>query len=479
MSHQMQKRKINHAFRHRYHAMPPYGWMNDPNGFSYFQELYHLFYQYHPYGTTWGPMHWGHLISEDLVQWKDLPIALKPDTVYDLQGVYSGSAIVEDDTLFVYYTGNTEGIYTRQVQCQAYSKNGIYFQKNKDNPVIGTDQIPAYARKEDFRDPKVWKNNDKYYMVIGSRHEEGYGQVLFYVSDKGQEWTFLSDFSMTSDFGTVWECPDMFQLGGKDILLISPQEKDQEGFLYENIHSSIALIGNFDYITGRYQMEKVQELDSGFDFYAPQTMLDKQGRRIMSAWMNMWERRNVLHELDHGWSGSMIFPRELQYNGVKLKQMPVETIKNYHQNKVYYKFIKMQGEENFSGVYGVCIDLELSVLWGHSQLFEISMFTSETSRLLLRLNRREQVISLDRSQTDLKISSNHKNENYIRSVSVPMDTSTTLRILLDKSSAEIFINEGEAVLSCLFYSKEQGQKILFRTDVEICIKDLICHEIII
>lgn len=484
--------EINRKYRHKYHAMPPFGWMNDPNGFCFYQKEYHLFYQFHPFGTTWGPMHWGHLVSKDMIRWSDLPIALVPNMQYDQQGVFSGSAFVQEGKMHVYYTGHTEvqkecenntslnltQSSVRQVQCLASSMDGINFIKNPMNPIIGSDQLPLNARIEDFRDPKVWEHNKKYYMVIGSKHKEGYGQVLFYQSKDMIHWSYLNEFTLGERYGTVWECPDMFSLGGKDILLISPQEKSSEGYLYENSHSSLAIIGHFSYETGLYQMEKVQELDGGFDFYAPQTILDATGRRVMVAWMHMWERRNILDEYNHGWCGSMTFPRELHYENEVIKQTPIEAIKNYYNRAVSFENIMIKGETTLPGIVGHHIDLEFTIEWMDYFLFQISMFVSENSKLILRCDRKKQLITLDRSRTELRITSNHKEEDYDRSVPVVIDATLKLRILLDKSSAEIFINDGKQVLSGLFYSEEQGENITFHTDGAIRISQLQLYELL-
>ena len=149
---------VNQEYRNKFHLMAPIGWMNDPNGFVYYQEEYHLFYQYYPYDSIWGPMHWGHAKSKDLIHWEHLPVALAPGESYDKEGCFSGSAIEKDGKLYLIYTGHNvvEG-QVRQVQCLAVSEDGIHFEKYAGNPIIAEDHLASVATTEDFRDPKVFQ----------------------------------------------------------------------------------------------------------------------------------------------------------------------------------------------------------------------------------------------------------------------------------------------------------------------------------
>ena len=243
---QENSKKINMDYRHRFHIMPPLGWMNDPNGFSLFRDDYHLFYQYYPFDSTWGPMHWGHAKTTDFMQWEHLPVALVPSEDYDKNGIFSGTAIVVEDELRLYYTGHIDeqlnDLYdenlmkidepkigttynqARQVQCLAISKDGINFEKSLNNPILTSEDIPANGRVEDFRDPKVWQYEGKYYLVAGSKRKDFIGQVLFYKSDDGVQWTYMNQLTLGVEFGTVWECPDIFELDGKMVLIFSARK---------------------------------------------------------------------------------------------------------------------------------------------------------------------------------------------------------------------------------------------------------------
>ena len=182
-----------------FHLTPRCGWMNDPNGFSLYKGEYHLFYQYYPYETVWGPMHWGHAVSKDLITWEYYPAAIAPDMEYDKNGCFSGSAIeMEDGRQLLVYTGvqkmeDEDGnIREVQTQCVAFG-DGKDYEKYANNPVIDSTMLPEGAGKYDFRDPKVWRENGKYYIVVGNKTEDIDGQILQFVSDDGINWSYDVD----------------------------------------------------------------------------------------------------------------------------------------------------------------------------------------------------------------------------------------------------------------------------------------------
>ena len=206
--------------RQNYHFMPQTGWLNDPNGLIYYKGKYHIFYQFNPYYGHWDYMHWGHAVSEDLVHWEYLPLALAPSEFYDDHyrgGCFSGSAIEHDGKLFLMFTGCTNnGNGFEQTQCIAYSEDGIHFEKYENNPVLTAPEgVPSYL----FRDPKVWKHGDKYYMICGASRNN-FAQALLYVSEDMLHWEFFSVLAESrGEWGYMWECPDFFQLGDKYVLL--------------------------------------------------------------------------------------------------------------------------------------------------------------------------------------------------------------------------------------------------------------------
>ena len=232
-----QGKQIKAEDRPAFHVSPYVGWMNDPNGFSYYQGEYHLFYQYYPYDTHWDSMHWGHVVSKDLLHWKYLPAALAPDEEYDKGGCFSGSAIELDDgrQLLMYTAVDHETLEDgskRDIQTQAVAVgDGRDYVKYEKNPILTEKDLPEGASKVDFRDPKIWKGKDgNFYCVIGSRPADGSGQILLYRSANGFDWKFVSILAENKKrFGKMWECPDFFELDGKHVLLTSPQDMLPEG----------------------------------------------------------------------------------------------------------------------------------------------------------------------------------------------------------------------------------------------------------
>ena len=223
--------RIPAAERPAFHVTPAVGWMNDPNGFSVYKGEYHLFYQYHPYDIVWGPMHWAHLKSKDLIRWERLPVALAPDTPYDDFGCFSGSAVeLPDGRHMLMYTGVRRvptpegGLQEVQTQCIAFG-DGVNYEKYDQNPVLDAKDIPPDGSSIDFRDPKIWEENGTYYAVIGNRAGDGSGAILLYRSQDGLKWELERVLERChNQYGRMWECPDFFPLDGKQVLFTSPQD---------------------------------------------------------------------------------------------------------------------------------------------------------------------------------------------------------------------------------------------------------------
>jgi beta-fructofuranosidase len=301
-----------------YHFMAPAYWINDPNGVIQFRGEYHLFYQHHPYSAEWGPMHWGHAVSADLVHWRHLPIALAPNEPYDNGGCFSGSAVEHEDRLYLFYTGNIQTSGTKQVQNVAMSDDGVHFRKFGQNPVI---PAPPAEGSPDFRDPKVWRHGDAWYMVVGTG-KDGRGKIALYRSKDLLQWTFVN-IAAESDgtMGWMWECPDLFPLGGKHVLVFSPMGMEGCRVAY--------LVGEMDYENGRFIAESSGAIDAGTDFYAPQSFQDAQGRRILIGWMNGWDTPAPTKAKD--WAGAMSLPRLLTLDNGRLRMEPVPELNALRQ----------------------------------------------------------------------------------------------------------------------------------------------------
>ena len=330
---QEEMKVTDQRFRLGYHLMTKGGWMNDPNGFSWFKGYYHMFYQYYPYAAEWGPMHWGHARSKDLVHWETLPVAIAPDQHED--GCFSGSAVVYEDKLWLIYTGHhllnpedSEDFY--EDQNLAWSEDGITFHKYEGNPVLK----PPQDNTKHFRDPKVWQEGTNFYMVLGSQGTDKLGRALLYKSTDLKDWqpvSVLDKSSSLKDEGYMWECPDFFRLDGRDVLLMSPQGLEPQGDCFHNLNQTGYLLGEQNE-EGKLLREDFTEIDRGHDFYATQTLLAPDGRRLMTAWMNAWD--SPMQEKADGWAGALTIPRELRVEKGRLYQQPVREMASVRARKL-------------------------------------------------------------------------------------------------------------------------------------------------
>ncbi|MDQ0198263.1 beta-fructofuranosidase [Neobacillus ginsengisoli] len=311
-------------WRQTFHIQPETGLLNDPNGFSYYNGEYHLFYQWFPLGPVHGLKYWYHTKSKDLVHWENVGIGIEPTDDYDSHGAYSGSAIEHDGKLYLLYTGNTRD---KDWERHPYQRLAIMDKAGEivklEQPVI-RDVPNGYT--DHFRDPKIWKEGNKFYAVIGAQRENKTGCVVLYSSTDLLNWKFEGELKTNLiNFGYMWECPDYFELQDQGVLIFSPQGLEPKEDHFKNIYQSGYILGD------KLDLEKLtlthapfQELDRGFDFYAPQTMMEADGRRILVGWMGMPE---IDYPTDkNGWAHCLTLPRELSIRKSKLIQQPVKEL---------------------------------------------------------------------------------------------------------------------------------------------------------
>ncbi|MDO4680588.1 MAG: sucrose-6-phosphate hydrolase [Aerococcus sp.] len=443
----------NPRYRLGYHIQAPAGWINDPNGFCYFKGYYHIFYQHHPYSQDWGPMHWGHARSKDLVHWETLPIAIAPDTPNDEDGCFSGSAIVKDDILYLIYTGHhyygdNDPDHFWENQNLAYSKDGIHFEKY-DQPII--DKAPE-DNTHHFRDPKVWEEKGHYYLVLGSQEEDGLGRVLLYTSDNLLDWEYVGKIAKSQKVeteGYMWECPDFFSLNNgeeeKHILLFSPQGVKADGKDYLNIFETGYLVGDYDKATHTLHRGSFKEIDRGHDFYASQTTLTPDGRRVVFGWMDMWE--SDFPEKADGWAGALTLPRELNLVGDQLQMIPARELVKLRtstlaeaQETVAAPTILLAGQKQ----------AELGLTLDQPGDFTL-VFQGDAADPFLTLH-----YTADTKEWQL----HRPDKETDRFVQSQTDERVNVHLFLDTSSAEFFINNGETTFTERFYVEEDYQVIL-------------------
>ena len=470
--------------RPAFHLSPRIGWMNDPNGFSYYQGQYHMFYQYNPYSTRWDTMHWGHAVSKDLLHWEYLPAALAPDEPYDRCGVFSGSAIeLPDGKQLLMYTGVVQmrdeysHPYDIQTQCVAVG-DGVDYKKYEKNPVLNSDALPEGANIHDFRDPKIWRDEEDglYYCVVGNRPADKSGQILLYSSKDAFEWKFESILAKNENrYGKMWECPDFFEIDGKWVLLVSPQDMLPEGFEYHNGNGTLGIIGTYDKENKKFIEEAHQSVDYGIDFYAMQTVLTPDGRRVMIGWMQNWD--TCTYNPEDKWYAQMSLPREIWLQNGRIYQKPLTELENLRANKVEYKDVKIEETIKLDGVSGRMVDMEITIRPEDKEdiykKFVVYFAENGTNCTSLGFRPYESLLKIDRKFSGSRRAVIHQRRSRVNSE----DGCLKMRIILDRFSAEIFVNDGEQVMTATIPTDVAADGISFWADGSV-VMDIVKYDLI-
>lgn len=422
--------------RLRFHLQPPVGWLNDPNGLCQVDGVYHIYYQYSPFEPLGGTKLWGHYTTKDFVHFKDHEPFLYADWRYDERGVYSGSAFVEDGMIHFFYTGNVK-LFDRddydycnngreQNTIHMTSKDG--FSHTEKELVMTNSDYPADMSTH-VRDPKIFKKDGAYYMVLGARDVDSHGLLLMYRSTDLKDWTLFDRLTMP-DFGYMWECPDLFELDGELFLVFSPQGLEAKGWDNRNVYQTGYCRLDYDFDTKEYAFSLFQELDRGFDYYAPQSFLDEQGRRIQFGWMGMGDAPYTnAPTIERGWQHALTLPRELRAKDGHLYQTPIVEIEQLRQEK-YESSIADFADPGFGKSY------EMIVTFAQSAPFSITVDDEATLAYdgsVLRLMMNEGGYGRDER-------------------GIEIDAVKNIRLFKDTSSLEIFVNDGWTVFSSRVYS---------------------------
>ncbi|MED4474450.1 MULTISPECIES: glycoside hydrolase family 32 protein [Bacillaceae] len=455
------KEKQERTFQPSYHFTAPVGWLNDPNGLIQHKGIYHLFYQFHPYSEDWGPMHWGHATSKDLVHWEHQPVALAPSEDYELgkagegYGCFSGSAVTNNDQLVLFYTGHIDSKNPKEVQCMATTEDGIHFEKPAINPIIPN---PPETLSADFRDPKVWAYDGVWYMVVGTS-EEGHGGAALFQSKDLMDWQYCG-LAAKSDgtLGDMWECPDLFPIQHKHALVVSPMNM--------NGGKNIMMVGDMDYKLHRFTKDYFVEVDEGFDFYAAQTFLDEKGRRILFAWMDQWETEFPTKK--EGWAGAMTVPRVVSLNDEgEVRFQPVEELQLLRKGKEQHKHVELT--HSFTPeTSGQSLELKVN--------FDLSNTNSEGIGLhvLKSEDGKEYTeIKYDTSSGEVLVDLNRAGQiSGIASAKIKECDELSLHIYVDRCSVEVFINDGEKVITNRVYPDNRSNRIELFADNTVNVSDL-------
>ncbi len=466
-------------YRPQFHFSPEEHWMNDPNGLVYFEGEYHLFYQYYPDSTVWGPMHWGHAVSEDLINWTHLPIALYPDS---LGYIFSGSAVVDWNNtsgfgtegqtplvaIFTHHdtTGTAAGGDPVETQSIAYSLDkGRSWTKYADNPVIDNPGI------KDFRDPNViwYEPEEKWVLVLAAQD-----RLMIYGSPDLKEWTYLSEFGANEgNHAGVWECPDLFaiQLDG---------EGDEKWVLIQNINpghpnggsGTQYFIGNFDGTTFVNDNPPETELwlDYGKDNYAGVTWFDAPNdQRVFIGWMSNWQYAQAVPT--QSWRSAMTLPRTLHLVstevGPRMISLPWSGVRRLREEAVAISRADLNGQFELlsslahrNGLY----EIQLEFIKPDSGRVELEMFNSMGDLLYIGYDVDQNEYYVDRITAGESSFSDDFAGRHIAPCYYDQET-VKMHMFVDHASLELFADDGKIAMTEIFFPEEPITDILINVDV--------------
>lgn len=425
-------------FRQRLHLMPPTGWLNDPNGLCQFKGLFHAFFQYSPFNPEGGVKMWGHCTSRDMAHWEYQGTALYPDQPFDCHGVYSGCVLVEDGRMYLYYTGNVK-LEDREYDYVLAGREGnTVLVESEDGFRLGRKQL--LMRNEDYpddlschvRDPKVWKQDGRYYMVQGVRTREDVGGAQIFVSDDRISWSPLRRIRTEEPFGYMWECPDYMDVDGQKILSASVQGLEGEEWRDRNVYQSGYFYIEGD-ILGEYSLSQYRLWDCGFDYYAPQSFVTEDGRVVMMAWMGMPDCPEYGNSpaLAEGWQHCFTFPREIYTEDGAVRQRPVRELEMLKR--------KVKGAEgHLKAECPAAWETDITGIQGGRFRAVVGgglVLTYTGSRFEMRFE----------GPAGEEISGGRRLRYQ------EMESPDSVKILGDASSVEVFVNEGEYVFTTRYY----------------------------
>lgn len=440
-------------WRTTFHIQPPSGLLNDPNGFSFYDGKWHLFYQAYPMGPVHGLKSWYHLTSTNLVDWKDIGLALIPDSKFDSHGVYSGSALPYNDKLFLAYTGNVRDANWNR---QSFQLGALMDQNNQieklDQPLI----LPSNDYTEHFRDPQVFSYNNHYFLLLGAQDQQLKGKILTYQSDDLHNWNLLGELKFTKeDMGFMIECPNLVFTNNQVVLLFCPQGISHDKLDYQNIYPNTYVIGdNFNPTNNSLtNPSQLKNLDEGFDVYATQAFNAPDGRVLASSWIGLPE---ISYPSDKdGWAHLLSTVKELTIEQNQLIQRPVVEMKELRETKRTIEGTLSTQVATLAKNMEHHYELKLTIdkaTTGCLTLFA----TDKNSGLMLHFDTQNGTMSVNRKNAGLSFAEDY---GYQRDFTIDKG-SLNLQIFVDVSVVEIFINDGKQVATTRVFPNETNSDIL-------------------
>ncbi|WP_022748951.1 glycoside hydrolase family 32 protein [Lachnobacterium bovis] len=445
----------NKTYKHMYHIFGKKGWVNDPNGSCYYDGKYHIFYQYSPDYPESTLKYWGHVSSEDMIHWEDNGIALKPDIPQDKDGVYSGTAFCGDGKMELFYTGNVKHqgdfdyILTGREQNVIYlsSEDGINFSEKE---LLMTNEDFPKSMGLHVRDPKVWKEEDKYYMFLGARSVDDKASMLIFESSDKKNWKLYKEYTPSAKLGYMFECPDYFEVDGIKAIGGCPQGMESEEFKFMNMYQSGYFILNDNTIhSTNEELEKditvsnFKEWDMGFDFYAPQVFEARDGKKIIIGWAGVPDAPyNNAKSLEEGFEHSLTLFREISYDSAK-KIFKTYPIKGYESLRQAEKEIVVADNKKH-----VTLDssFDMEVCTTDSDQFKIVFGDANDNDDL--------IFAYEDGVCKLEFLNDTGCKRDIRRAKI--DKIDDIRIFMDQSIIEIYVNKGEVVFTSRYYPNDDN-----------------------
>ncbi len=432
------------------HLEPKHGLLNDPNGFSYFKGQWHLFYQYFPYGPVHGLKSWHHVVSDDLVHWKEAPTDLMPDSPLDSHGAYSGTAIADGDQLRLFYTGNVrDENWERQPIQNTVTLDTNMKQSSEKKAII----YPLELATDHFRDPMYFKVHDKSWLVIGGQRKiDGKGTLYLYQAlnhDLGQ-WQYAKELPLAqASSAYMFECPNINFVDDKVLVTFCPQGIDQEQLNYQNIYPNAFIIADEFSSEGELvNPGKLQNLDYGFDIYASQIINSPDDRVLGVSWLGLPE---IDYPTDaYGQQGALSLIKSYTIQDGHLLQYPIEEMTALRTTKHTFKNKIELANNTYEYQFSVNKDKEAEILLYANQ--------DKDYYVVLSINTIDGKITLNRNKMGVGYGEAF---GYVREVEIPPHQPVTVNIFADTSVLEIFVNKGAYVFSSRIFTADQNQRFIY------------------
>ena len=446
-------------WRLKFHLMPPAGWLNDPNGLCQMNGVYHVFFQYSPFDPCGGEKFWGHYTSRNLTDWEYAGVPLAPDEQFDRSGVYSGSCLIKDGIMYLFYTGNVKLAGDFDYVTQGREANTVLVE-SRDGRTFGDKKLLLTNRDypADYtlhiRDPKVFALEDRYYMVLGGRKKNDCGAVLLYESCDLENWRFCRELTVPMKFGYMWECPDLFCTGGKWFLSLSPQGLPRKEHEFQNVYTAGYFQVNGDFREG-CRLEDFREWDKGFDFYAPQTFTDESGRTLLIAWAGLpdVEEEYVNPTIESGWQHALTVPRVIREQNGRLLQYPVPELEALRGERQEVR----AGEAVYCApAFDLIVPVDEKGGAGASGVKDSKLSITIADALRFTWDGKEAVLSFTDAVAGRQIGAGRGRTQRRALISGIQE----VRILADTSLIEIYVNQGETVFTTRFYPTEDTRQLL-------------------